>query len=193
MTGPPGMNPLGLGEIGQALAAYCLGLGMQVLATKKHPETVDGLPDVEVHPADALNDLLPRADVLLIALPLTDETEGLIGEEELSLMPEGSILINIGRGPIVDQQALYAALVHRHLRAAGSDVWYHYPESKETRDSTPPADVPFGELDNFVLSPHRGGMVESVEVQRMEALADLLNAASQGNPIPNKIDLDAGY
>jgi phosphoglycerate dehydrogenase-like enzyme len=184
---------LGFGEIGQALAEYCLVLGMQVLATKKHPETMEDLSAVKVHPAEALHELLPRTDVLLVALPLTDETEGLIGKKELKLMPEGSILINIGRGPIVDQQALYAALVDGHLRAAGSDVWYNYPESKENRENTPPADVPFGELDNFVLSPHRGGMVEGVEEQRMHALANLLNAACRGEPIPNKINLDAGY
>ncbi len=184
---------LGFGEIGQALAKYCLGLAMRVLATKKHPETVTGFPDVRIHPAEALHELLPLADTLLIALPMTEDTEGLIGEEEINRMPEGSILINVGRGPIVDQHALYKALIHGPLRAAGSDVWYNYPESKETRGNTPPADVPFGKLDNFVLSPHRGGMVESVEEQRMKALTELLNAACRGETIPNKIDLEAGY
>jgi len=65
--------------------------------------------------------LLPKADVLLIALPLTEETEDLIGEEEIMLMPEGSILINIGRGPIVNQHALYDTLKSGHLHSAGSD------------------------------------------------------------------------
>jgi phosphoglycerate dehydrogenase-like enzyme len=184
---------LGFGEIGQALAAYCLGLGMKVMATKKHPNEYEGDLDVDIYPDNLLHELLPTTDVLLIALPLTDETENLIGETELSLMPEGSILVNVGRGTIVDQYALYDALKERRIRAAASDVWYNYPESKEDRKDTPPADVPFGELDNFVLSPHRGGLVEEVEQQRAQALARLLNAANRGNPIPNKVNLDAGY
>jgi phosphoglycerate dehydrogenase-like enzyme len=184
---------LGFGEIGQALAAYCLGLGMNVIATKKHPDDYNGDLDVEIYPDNHLHKLLPSIDVLLIALPLTKETEGLIGETELALMPKGSLLINIGRGPIVNQYALYEALKTGHIRAAGSDVWYNYPKSKEDRKNTPPADVPFGELDNFVLSPHRGGMVEEVEYQRAKALARLLNAANRGKAIPNKVDLDAGY
>ncbi len=139
---------------------------------------------------DKLHDLLPNTDALFIALPLTDETENLIDEAELNQMPKGSILVNIGRGPIVNQHALYAALKNGHLRAAGSDVWYNYPPSKDEVSNTAPADVPLGDLENFVLSPHRGGMVEEVEMQRIQALAKLLNAASHGLPIPNKVNLE---
>ena len=184
---------LGFGEIGQALASYCLGLGMKVMATKKHPESYDGDLDVQVHHSDKLHDLLPKAEVLLVSLPLTDETEDLIGESEINLMPAESIIINIGRGPIVNQFALYEALKSGHLHSAGSDVWYNYPKSREERSDTPPADVPFGDFVNFVLSPHRGGMVMEVEVQRAEALANLLNSANRGEPIPNKVDIEAGY
>jgi len=184
---------LGFGEIGQALAAYCLGLGMKVMATKKHPEDYSGEMDIEIFSSNKLHDLLPKAEVLLISLPLTNETNDLIGEEEIAQMPKGSIIINIGRGPIINQFALYGALKSGHLHSAGSDVWYTYPSSKEARNNTSPADVPFGELDNFVMSPHRGGMVKEVEVQRARALADLLNAANRGEPIPNPVDIKAGY
>ena len=184
---------LGFGEVGQALAKLCLGLGLQVMATKKHPETYTGTLDVAVYPDSQLPDLLPAADVLMIALPLTAETEGLIGEAEINRMPKGSLLINTGRGPVVDQWALYQALKSGQLRAAGSDVWYHYPETREARADTPPSDAPLGELENFVLSPHRGGMVEEVEHQRIVALARLLNAANRGQPIPNQVDLELGY
>lgn len=184
---------LGFGEIGQILAEYCLGLGMTVLAIKKHPNAFQSDLPVKLHGPGQLQNLLPQAEVVLISLPLTEETEGLIGKKELALMPKGSILVNIGRGPIVDQFALYAALKNGHLRAAASDVWYHYPDSKKSRVNTPPADVPFGELDNFVLSPHRGGMVDEEEHQLIHALADLLNKANRGEKIPNRVDLNAGY
>jgi phosphoglycerate dehydrogenase-like enzyme len=184
---------LGFGEIGQALASYCLGLGMKVMATKKHPEEYQGNLNVEIYSSNKLHELLPKSEILLISLPLTEETDGLIGEKEINLMPQGSILINIGRGPIVDQFAFYEALKSGHLHSGGSDVWYTYPDSKKSRTNTPPAEVPFGELENFVLSPHRGGMVQEVDCQRARALASLLNAANRGEPIPNKVNIDAGY
>lgn len=184
---------LGFGEIGQALSAYCLGLGMKVIVTKKHPNEYDGNLAVDIYPNKRLHNLLPKANVLLIALPLTEETEDLIGASELSLMPKGSILINVGRGAIVNQHALYDALISGHLHSAGSDVWYKYPETEEDRKNTPPADVPFGKLDNFVLSPHRGGFVKNSEMQRAQALAKLLNAANRGELIPNRVNLKAGY
>jgi phosphoglycerate dehydrogenase-like enzyme len=73
------------------------------------------------------------------------------------------------------------------------DVWYNYPSDEESRTNTPPADYPFHELDNVVMSPHRGGGTRDTEVLRMDALALALNAAARGEPIPNKIDLKAGY
>jgi phosphoglycerate dehydrogenase-like enzyme len=184
---------LGFGEIGQTLASYCLGMGIKVIATKKHPDDYQGTLDVDIYPDELLHDLLPTTDFLLITLPLTNETQGLIGEAELKLLPRGSILVNIGRGPIVDPQALYDAVKSGHLRAAASDVWYNYPESKAAHVNTQPADLPFGELDNFVLSPHRGGFVEESEEQRAKAMARLLNAANRGQSIPNQVDLVAGY
>ena len=184
---------LGYGQIGQALSGYCRGFGMRVMAVKNHPEPFTAEQDAELFTSDKLKDLLPKADVLFIALPLTEKTENMISRDEIALLPQGSILVNIGRGPIVNQFALYDALTSGHLRGAASDVWYNYPGSKEARGNTAPADVPFGSLDNFVLSPHRGGMVQAVEQQRMQALAELINAASRGAPIPNKVDLEAGY
>ena len=183
---------LGYGEIGQTLAGYCQGLGMQVTGIRKHPENNSG-DEIPVWGMEKMHDLLAATDVLFIALPLTDETKDLMGDKELSSMPAGGIVVNIGRGPIINQHALYDALTSGHLRAAASDVWYHYPRTKDARNNTPPADVPFGELDNFILSPHRAGMVEDVEKQRIKALADLLNAANRGEPIPNKVNLETGY
>lgn len=145
----------------------------------------------------ALHAVLRRAQVLIICLPLTPATEGLIGAAELALLPPGAVLVNTGRGPIVDQHALYQALrkPDHPLAAAGLDVWYNYPTDEASRAHTLPADVPFHELDNVVLSPHRAAIVHSAEARRrrMLALADLLNTAARGAPMPNRVDLDAGY
>jgi phosphoglycerate dehydrogenase-like enzyme len=129
----------------------------------------------------------------MCTLPLTDQTRGLIGEKEISLLPDHAILVNIGRGPVVDQGALYHALKDGKLHSAGIDVWYNYPPDEDARANTPPADYPFHELDNIVMSPHRGGGAAEVEVLRMTHLAELLNAVARGGPVPNKVDLEAGY
>jgi phosphoglycerate dehydrogenase-like enzyme len=130
---------------------------------------------------------------LVIALPLTPTTENLIGEAELALLPRGAVLVNVGRGPIVEAAALYNALREGHLKGAGIDVWYNYPPDPEARSHTPPADFPFYELKNIVMSPHRGGGSEDSNMLRMLHLAELLNAAARGEMLPNRVDLDAGY
>lgn len=184
---------LGYGHIGQRVGAFCSALGMTVLGIRRHPDRGDHNPDVQVHGMQSLPDLLLRSQVLIITLPATNETEGLIGEGALKRMPPGGILVNVGRGSIVDQDALYRALKSGHLRSAGLDVWYHYPDRPLDRQNTPPADLPFGELVNVVMSPHRGGASSETEELRMLHLAELLNAAAQGQAVPNRVDLEAGY
>jgi phosphoglycerate dehydrogenase-like enzyme len=167
---------------------------MKILAVRKDPDA-PGPEDIqaEVHPPGDLHKLLPKAQILMVTLPLTDETRGLIGEREIGLMPKNSVLVNIGRGPVVEQEALYHALKSGKLHSAGIDVWYNYPPDEEARAHTPPADFPFHELDNIVMSPHRGGGASEVEILRMAHLANLLNAAARGDQIPNQVDLKRGY
>ena len=184
---------LGYGAIGRHTAGYCKALGMRVLATRRRPAHESSGPADEVHPATALASLLPRANALLICLPHTPDTNGLIGRKELALLPQGSILVNVGRGPIVDQAALYMALQNRHLHAAGLDVWYNYPTDPASRSRTVPADFPFRELDNVVMSPHRAGSTTESNSLRMTHLAGLLNAVAGEQALPNRVDLAAGY
>ena len=183
---------LGFGAIGKRVAHLCRGLGMDVIATR-HGAT--GAGSEPVYPPQALRDLLPRADVLIVTLPLTAETEGLIGRAELALLPPSSVLVNVGRGPVVDENALYHALRHGTVHAAGLDVWYAYPSDEDSRMNTPPSALPFHELDNVVMSPHRAGGGGSAEVEehRMVHLARLLNAAAAGLEIPGRVDMAAGY
>lgn len=187
---------LGYGAIGQRITEICRVLDMTVLATRRHPtayisDPASLLPH-EIHGPDALHQLLPRSDVLIIALPQTDETRGLIGASELELLRPKAVLVNVGRGPIVEEEALYNALRSGKLRAAAFDVWYNYPQPDQ-RANTPPSNFPLHELENMVFSPHRGGLVEDTEYYRMAYLAESLNAAAQGEPIPHPVDLSKGY
>ena len=129
----------------------------------------------------------------MIACPLTDETRGMIAETELRSMPPGGILVNVGRGAVVDQQSLYRALIDGHLAAAGLDVWYNYPDSEADRRHTAPADFPFHELDQVIMSPHRGGLTRETEMLRMTHLADLLNRMASGGDLPPALNVEAGY
>ena len=184
---------LGHGAIGRRVAAGCRALGMATLATRRRLAAPERDGETEVYPAVALPDLLPRADAVIICLPHTPETDGLLGAAELARLPEGAVLVNIGRGPIVDERALYEALRDGRLRAAGLDVWYSYPPDESARAAWPPSAYPFHELDNVIMSPHRGGAADETARLRMTALAAMLNEASEGRDIPNKVDIDAGY
>ena len=184
---------LGYGAIGQRVARICQAMEMTVLATKRSATTVSSDAYAEIHPAAALPDLLPRAHALIICLPLTAETEGLIGKAELAALPPHAMLVNVGRGPIVDEHALYEALVAGTLHGAGLDVWFNYPADKAARPHTPAANVPLHELDNIVMSPHHAGLTRDNDRLRMIHLADLLNHAARGEPLPNKVALEKGY
>jgi len=181
---------VGYGRIGKEIAKNLKALDIEVKAIRR---SIGKGSRFDVSPVDQLKKYLPQAEILVLAVPLTDETEGLIGAEQLALLPDNAILINISRGRVVDQQALYSALKDRKLFGAGLDVWYSYPTDEPSRKNTLPGDYPFHELDNIVISPHRAGLVKETEILRMKALAELLNQAVKAHPMDNRVDLDLGY
>ena len=185
---------LGYGAIGRRIARACAALGMSVSAVRRHP----GSPDAEhvrVFGMERLPELLPTAAALFVALPLTPDTEGLIGAEELNSLPSDSIVVNVARGAIVDEDALFTALKEQRIAGAGLDVWYTYPSTVEDRARTPPSRHPFRDLSNVVMSPHRGGAfrVEELERRRMIDLAQTVNALARGDCPPHRVDVHAGY
>ncbi|MBN2555133.1 MAG: NAD(P)-binding domain-containing protein [Anaerolineales bacterium] len=184
---------LGYGAVGRHLASLCVGLGMRV--------TVVGRSMEKEHPAahryvctDRLEEELPNCDVVFICLPLTVETKNFLDERRIEMLSESTVLINVGRGAIVNEKALYTALRDRRILGAGLDVWYRYPAEAEEREQTYPSAYPFHELDNVVLSPHMAGGVQGMEFRRMEDLAQLLNRLLSGDkPDENRVDLHLGY
>lgn len=187
---------LGYGQIGRRIARGCRGLGMEVIGVKRTPPAAQAAREddgVEVHPIAALHDLLPRTDALIMVLPETPETTGMVGARELAELRPGALLVNVGRGPTLDEEALYTALRNGTLRAAGIDVWYQYPQTLEERTNKGPSRFPFHELDNVVMSPHRGGWLSEAEADRLDQLAALLNAAAAGEAIPSAVDKVLGY
>lgn len=184
---------LGYGAIGKRVARMCQGFGMRTAAIRRGGDRPYHDGETEVFPISALHDVLPSADVLIICLPHTPETEHLIAASELDLLPPRAVLVNVGRGAIVHEEALFYALKEGRLYAAGLDVWYRYPDDEESRAHTLPSQFPFHELNNVVMSPHRADDALECELARMRELATALNEAAVGRPIPNRVDLTLGY
>jgi phosphoglycerate dehydrogenase-like enzyme len=189
---------LGYGEVGRRIGAILRAMGMRVLGIRRNPHGPD-----EFGPSDLMK-LLPQTNVLMIAIPHTRETDGMIGREQIEAMPPGGIIVNVARAQVVDEGSFYEALKSGHLHSAGMDVWYRYPKEEGTAvpgyfeappsaKNSPPANYPFGELSTIVMSPHRGGATAGTEKQRVQHLATLIRAAAQGGEVPNQVKLDLGY
>lgn len=188
---------LGYGEVGSRVGKIMEASGMRILALRRNPGTGEyGMED--------LRSLLPQAHVVVIALPLTKETEGLLGRAELDLLPDKAILVNVARAQIVNEQPLFDALKSGKLHSAGLDVWYRYPQEPNgavpgyfvippSATDTPPSAFPFHEIPSVVMSPHRGGAAEGTELDRVRHLARLIEAAASGLEVPNRVSLELGY
>jgi len=163
---------VGMGRIGQALAQRGhFGFNMPVLYHSHRPR-----PEADRHFGArhcGLDDLLRGSDFVCLTLPLTEATRGLIGERELALMKPGAILVNIARGPVVDEPALIAALQGGRLRGAGLDVFTQEPLS---------ADSPLLRLDNVVATPHIGSATDETREAMAACAVDNLLAVLAGQP-----------
>lgn len=186
---------LGYGAIGREIGRLCQALGMAVRGTRRsltRPETID---EATVYPTGELTALLPACDVLVNVLPLTPETEGLIGAEELALLKPTTLILNVGRAKTFDEAALYDALVNGRIHGAALDVWYNYPSDELARAATFPASYPFHQLDNVLLSPHNSAALRDEEHldYRVVALSEMLNYYAKSRELPNRVDIARGY
>ncbi len=173
---------IGYGRIGRALAQRARGFDMTVLATRRDLSSPDGL--VELYGPAALHQLLARADYVAITASLSAETRGLIGERELALMKPTALLINVARGEIVDEDALYQALSARTIAGAALDVWYRYPTAA---GETFPGHRPFHELPNVLMTPHVSGWTEGMLDARARLIAGNIARAGRGEPPVNLV------
>ena len=137
---------VGLGSIGQAIVQRLQGFEVDTVGVRYTPEK--GGPTDEVIGFDELEEVLPRTDYLALACPLTETTEGLVGEDEFRILPSDAVLVNIGRGPIVDTDALLGALRGNKIHAAALDV---------TDPEPLPEDHPLWNLENVLITPHNSG------------------------------------
>jgi phosphoglycerate dehydrogenase-like enzyme len=173
---------IALGGIGSEIARRAFGFGMRVLATD--PKVIEKPLFVEeLHKPDAFHRLLPRADVVASAVPLTPQSRRMIGEKEFSLMKRGTILINVSRGRVVDTDALIAALDRGQIAAAGLDV-------------TDPEPLPAGHAlwqRNVIITPHSAGQSPGGQRRVHELFRENLRRFAAGEMLLNIVDKKAGY
>ncbi|MDG1431019.1 MAG: D-2-hydroxyacid dehydrogenase [Paracoccaceae bacterium] len=173
---------IGLGHTGRAVAERAKAFGMNVLGTRARPQVMDHVG--EVHSADALPSLLPRADFIAISTPLIPSTRGLIGEAEIAAMKPGVVLADVSRGGVVDQKALHAALETRHVAAAALDVFETEPL---------PTDSLLWALENVIISPHCSSVSADWERASFDLFLRNLRLWIAGEDLFNIVDPSRGY
>ncbi|NLY30235.1 MAG: D-2-hydroxyacid dehydrogenase [Firmicutes bacterium] len=177
---------LGLGDIGTEIALRAKAFGMEVWGYKRRITDKPSYVDHLVSGPGGLRELLVASDYVVIVLPLTAETRKLIGEQELSWMQPHAVLINLGRGPIVDEQALIDALKSGRLAGAGLDVFEEEPL---------PSTSPLWDMSNVIITPHSGGITPEANGRITEIFCHNLRLWLDGrkDEMKNIVDLKAGY
>lgn len=195
---------VGLGRIGREVARRARAFGMHTIGVRRGSPSGGApasAPDAprnwpggrvaaaetaahEVHAPDALPELLPRADFLVLVAPHTDETEGMIGADELAALPRGAALVNIGRGALVDEPALVEGLRSGHLGGAYLDVFAEEPL---------PADSPLWTMSNVLVSPHSASTSDRENRRIADLFLDNLRRWLDGRPLRNVLDTERLY
>jgi phosphoglycerate dehydrogenase-like enzyme len=179
------LGVVGYGEIGRAAAERARAFGMKVLALRRRPELFSGDPLVDQAFDHAhINELMAASDYVMVAAPLTPETRGLVGAAQIAAMRPNGVIINVGRGAIIDEAALIDALENNRIRGAALDVF--------TVEPLPPGH-PFYRLKNVLLSPHTADHVQDFVHLAVECFLDNMRRFRTNEPLQNVVDKTAGY
>ncbi len=185
---------LGYGAINRKVHKFLSGFDVEFHILKRSWKNEEDIPrHAKKYTPEELHSFLGEIDVLLNAIPHTSVTEGLIGEEELKLLGPDGFLVNIGRGATFDQDALYKALQSRSIAGAAIDVWYEYKPDEDEQGRKYPYTRPFHELDNVVLSPHRGASPMD-DLERWNEVVENIKRYSSGQKnFLNQVNLEKEY
>jgi len=176
---------VGYGEIGRAVAERAKPFGCKILALRRRPENsaTDPLVNGSYAPAQ-IDEMLAECDFVVASAPLTPGTRGLIGSRQIAVLKPSAVVINIGRGPVIDETALIAALESKKIRGAALDVF--------TVEPLPPGH-PFYKLENVLLSPHSADHTPGWRDRAFQLFVDNLERFRKGEPLENVVDKHAGY
>lgn len=175
---------IGLGSIGQEVARLCKAFRMRVIATRRSPKSRHARNVDLLLPPNGLPRLLEESDYVAICVPLTKETRKLIGPAEFKMMKPTAYIINIGRGPVIDEEALIRALELKQIAGAGLDVFTVEPLPKESK---------LWDLPNVIISPHVSGGREDYEVGALDIFCRNLQRYLEGKRLINVVNKEKGY
>jgi len=179
------MGIVGYGDIGRSAAHLARALGMRVIALRRRPEQSQGDPLVdEALGTDRLLELMARSDYVVVAAPLTPDTLGLVSAEAIAAMKPSGVMINVGRGAVIDEPALIDALRHKRIRGAALDVFAQEPL---------PAGHPMYGLDNLLLSPHCADHTQTWIDDAMHFFTANLERFLSDEPLRNVVEKRLGY
>lgn len=175
---------VGYGHIGREVARRADAFGMKILACGHTARTGDSVVS-SVQGIDQLDTLLANSDFVLLALPLTDGTNGIIGSRQLATMKPTGVIINVARGALIEEAALYSALRERRIGGAIIDTWYQYP----TADSKTcqPSRFAFHDLDNVIMTPHASAWTDELICRRNRVIAGNLDRLARREPLINVV------
>jgi phosphoglycerate dehydrogenase-like enzyme len=175
---------VGYGDIGRAVASRAHAMGMKVLALKRHaPAAHDALVDAYYKPSE-LHAMLAQSDYVAVCAPLTRETHHMISDAEFTAMKRDAVIINVGRGPVVDQAALLRALSERKIRGAGLDVFEKEPIAE---------DDPIWTFENVFISPHTADHTRDWLDQAVNFFVKQYESFCAGKQLQNVVDKHLGY
>lgn len=185
ITELPGMTAVivGVGGIGMQIAQRAHGFGMKVIGVDPKDIPVNNYVPEIVKP-DQLEEVLPRADVVFIAAPLTPESEKMISTKQFDAMKRGAYFIAVSRGRLYDKSALVKAIDSKKLAGAGLDV---------TDPEPLPANDPLWDFDNIVITPHVASHAKGSDVRRLKVIVGNIGRFAQGRPLTNLVDKSVGY
>ena len=174
---------VGVGAIGERTAGVARAFGMRILGVRRDPTI--GAPGVAgLFGPDQLLEILPQADFVVLTVPLTHETRGMIGERELQAMKPTAYVVNIGRGGTIQEDALTQALQEGWIAGAGLDVFETEPL---------PEDSPLWAMDNVLITSHYAGLTPRYNKRAMAIFLDNLRRYRAGQPLRNVVDKELGY
>lgn len=184
---------LGLGNIGTAIAERLKGFNVILYAATRTGKVRDtGLVE-KVVPISEVKSIVGDADFVILSLPLTNQSEGLVDKDFLSLMKSTALLVNISRGQIVVESDLYDSLKTKQIAGAAMDVWWEYPNKHRGSGTFPSEKYAFHELDNVVISPHRAAYSENIMYDQMHFVGENILRFIRGEKPLNIVDMTLGY
>jgi len=187
---------LGFGAIGQSIYKMLNGFDC-TFSVFKNSHTIDDkyLDSVTMfsNEKNNLNDFLKQADILICSLPETKQTASLINSTNIGFLKESVLIVNVGRGPVIEEKALFDMLSTQKIAGAAIDVWYNYRPEANKNDEKFPFNYPFNKLENVVLSPHRGASPMD-DPYRFEEMIYNINELVKPTPqFINVVDFERGY